>query len=82
MPSDSAVRLIWLGWPCRLGAAAAPWPARAHNPAFTYAADYLSVKPVPELKTADWISLTFAQLKWAEVANGQPTHGRKKEALK
>ena len=53
-----------------------------HNPAFSYAADYLSVKAVEELKTADWISLTFAQSKWAEVANGQPTHGRKKEALK
>ena len=53
-----------------------------HNPAFTYAADYLSVKPTPELKTADWISLTFAQSLWAEVANGQPTYGSKKEALK
>ena len=53
-----------------------------HNPAFSYAADYLSVKPTPELKTADWISLTFAQSLWAEVANGQPTYGSKKEALK
>ena len=53
-----------------------------HNPAFTYAADYLSIKPTPELKTADWISLTFAQSLWAEVANGQPTYGSKKEALK
>ena len=53
-----------------------------HNPAFTYAADYLSIKPTPELKTADWISFTFAQSLWAEVANGQPTYGSKKEALK
>ena len=53
-----------------------------HNPAFTYAADYLSVKPTPELKTADWISLTFAQTLWSEVANGQHTYGSKKEALK
>ena len=53
-----------------------------HNPAFTYAASYLSVKPTPELKTADWISLTFAQSQWAEVGNGQPTYGSKKEALK
>ena len=53
-----------------------------HNPAFSYAADYLSVKPTPELKTADWISLTFAQSLWAEVANGQPTYASKKEALK
>ncbi len=52
-----------------------------HNPAFTYAADYLSVKPVPELKTADWISLTFAQNQWAKVAEGQPMYGSKKEAL-
>lgn len=53
-----------------------------HNPAFSYAADYLSVKPTPELKTADWISLTFTQSLWAEVANGLPTYGSKKEALK
>lgn len=53
-----------------------------HNPAFTYAADYFSVKPTPELKTADWISLTFTQDQWKMVANGHPTHGRKKEALK
>ena len=53
-----------------------------HNPAISYAADYLSVKPTPEIKTADWISLTFAQTLWAEVANGQHTYGSKKEALK
>ena len=53
-----------------------------HNPAFTYAADYFSVKPTPELKTADWISLTFTHDQWKMVANGHPTHGRKKEALK
>ena len=53
-----------------------------HNPAFTYAASYLSVKSTPELKTADWISLTFAQSQWAEVANGLPTYGSKKEAFK
>ena len=52
-----------------------------HNPSFTYAADYLSVKPTPELKTADWISLTFAQSLWAYVANGQATYGSKNEAL-
>ena len=52
-----------------------------HNPAFTYAADYLSVKPTTELKTADWISLTFAQSLWAYVANGQATYGSKNEAL-
>ena len=53
-----------------------------HNPAFTNAASYLSVKSTPELKTADWISLSFAQTQWADVANGQPTYGSKKEALK
>ena len=52
-----------------------------HNPAFSYAADYLSVKPTTELKTADWISLTFAQSLWAYVANGQATYGSKNEAL-
>ena len=53
-----------------------------HNPAFSYAADYLSVNPSPELKTADWISLNFTQSKWKKVTNGQPTYKSKKEALK
>ena len=53
-----------------------------HNPAFSYAADYLSVKPTPQLKTANWISLTFTQSLWVNVANGQATYGSKKEALK
>ncbi|MGB1448290.1 MAG: SixA phosphatase family protein [Flavobacteriaceae bacterium] len=53
-----------------------------HNPAFTYAARFFSVDPVPELKTADWISLTFVQNQWKMVEEGQPTYGTKKEALK
>lgn len=52
-----------------------------HNPAFTYAADYFSASVTPELKTADWISLTFAQTHWKEVAGGQSTFGSKKVAL-
>jgi len=53
-----------------------------HNPAFSYAADYFSVKPAPELKTADWISLTFAQDKWSDLAKGDLIYGSKNEAQK
>jgi phosphohistidine phosphatase len=53
-----------------------------HNPALSDAADYFSVKPTPELKTADWISLTFATNNWGEISHGDPQFGTKKEALK
>ena len=53
-----------------------------HNPALSDAADYLSVKPTPELKTADWISLTFVENSWEAIARGEPEFGTKKEALK
>ena len=53
-----------------------------HNPALSDAADYLSVKPTPELKTADWISLTFVANLWTEITQGEPALGTKKEALK
>ncbi len=53
-----------------------------HNPAFSNAASHFSIDPIPELKTADWISLTFVQNQWELIADGQATFGSKKEALK
>lgn len=51
-----------------------------HNPAFSHAANYFSVNSTPELKTADWISLTFVQDSWQTIAAGNAQHGSKKEA--
>ena len=53
-----------------------------HNPAFSDAADYFSVKPTPELKTADWISITFVESNWKQVTKGTAEFGSKKEALR
>lgn len=53
-----------------------------HNPAISDAADYFSVKPTPELKTADWISITFAATTWKEISKGEAEFGSKKEALR
>ena len=53
-----------------------------HNPALSDAADYFSVKPTPELKTADWISITFAATTWKEISKGEAEFGSKKEALR
>lgn len=52
-----------------------------HNPAFSQAANYFSVNSTPELKTADWISLTFAQDSWQAIAQGNAHYGSKKEAV-
>ena len=53
-----------------------------HNPAFSDAADYFCVKPTPELKTADWISITFADSDWKALTQGAAEYGSKKEALR
>ena len=53
-----------------------------HNPAFSDAVDYFSVKPTPELKTADWISITFVESNWKLVTKGTAEFGSKKEALR
>lgn len=53
-----------------------------HNPAFSVAADYFSASEAPEMKTADWIQLNFAQDNWKEVAKGDLVYGSKKEAQK
>lgn len=53
-----------------------------HNPALSDAADYLSVKSTPELKTTDWISLTFDVNSWTEITHGEPEVGTRTEALK
>ena len=53
-----------------------------HNPAFSDAADYFCVKPTPELKTADWISITFAASDWKALTQGAAEYGSKKEALR
>lgn len=51
-----------------------------HNPAFSQAANYFCVNSTPELKTADWISLTFEQALWQNIADGHGQYGSKKEA--
>ena len=53
-----------------------------HNPAFSNAADYFCVKPTPELKTADWISITFTNNDWKALTQGAAEYGSKKEALR
>ena len=53
-----------------------------HNPALSDAADYFCVKPIPALKTADWISITFAASDWKVITQGEAEYGSKKEALR
>mgnify|MGYP001191025987 FL=1 len=49
-----------------------------HNPAFSYAAEYLSDKKTPELKTSDWIMIEFKQKEWSKINNGTFTYESKK----
>lgn len=53
-----------------------------HNPAFTATARYFSNQTLSELKTADWVQLSFTQKEWKDVSAGSVTSGTKKEALK
>ena len=50
-----------------------------HNPAFSDAAEYLSDKKTPELKTSDWIMLEFKQKDWSNINNGTFTYESKKD---
>ena len=49
-----------------------------HNPAFSYAAEHLSEKKPPELKTSDWIMLEFQQNDWSKINLGSYTYESKK----
>ena len=49
-----------------------------HNPAFSTAAEYLSQKSSPELKTSDWIMLEFQQNEWSKINRGRYTYESKK----
>ena len=49
-----------------------------HNPAFSYAAEYLSDNKTPELKTSDWIMIEFKQKEWSKINNGTFTYESKK----
>ena len=49
-----------------------------HNPAFSHAAEYLSDKKTPELKTSDWIMIEFKQKEWSKINNGTFTYESKK----
>ena len=52
-----------------------------HNPAFSSAASHLSRDVLPELKTADWVKLSFPQQSWKNIQSGTPSFGSKKTAL-
>ena len=49
-----------------------------HNPAFSLAAEFLSEKPPPELKTSDWVMLEFNQNQWSNINRGSYTYESKK----
>ena len=49
-----------------------------HNPALSLAAEYLSEKQTPELKTSDWIMLEFKQKEWSKINDGTYTYESKK----
>jgi phosphohistidine phosphatase len=41
-----------------------------HNPAFTSVANHLGADSCPELKTASWACITFAETEWGSISNG------------
>ena len=49
-----------------------------HNPAFSGAAEHLSEKKTPDLKTSDWIMIEFMQSDWSKINLGRYIYESKK----